>query len=86
MAERRQYFSRLEKSLLGELMCNHKDVLENKKNDYKTIQKKNKTWESLLEQFNFQSAVPIGFKTVKKCWKNVKARAKKQERGESGWR
>jgi hypothetical protein len=39
MAEARQYFSQLEKSLLTELVPKHKDLLENKMNDYKTIQR-----------------------------------------------
>ena len=56
MAECRHYFSQLEKSLT-ELVRKHKDLLENKKNDYKTIQQKNKTWEALSEQFNSQSGV-----------------------------
>ena len=79
MAEARQYFSQLEKSLLTELVRKHKDLLENKKNDYKTIQQKNKTWEALSEQFNSQSGVTKrDSKQLKKCWENVKARAKKQ--------
>ena len=79
MAEARQYFSQLEKSLLTELVRKHKDLLENKKNDYKTIQQKNNTWEALSEQFNSQSGVTKrDSKQLKKCWENVKARAKKQ--------
>ena len=38
MAEGRQYFSQLEKSLLTDLMRKHKDLVEKKRNDYKTIQ------------------------------------------------
>ena len=50
MAEGRQYFSQLEKSLSTELVRKQKDFVENKKNDYKTIQQKNKVWEALSEQ------------------------------------
>jgi hypothetical protein len=57
MAEGRQYFSQLEKSLLSILVRKHKDLVENKKNDYKTIQQKINTWEALSEQFNSQSGV-----------------------------
>ena len=79
MAEYRHYFSQLEKSLLTELVRKHKDLLEDKKNDYKTIQQKNKTWEALSEQFNSQSGVTKrDSRQLKKCWENVKARAKKQ--------
>ena len=38
MAEGRQYFSQLEKSLLTELVRKHKDLVEKKRNYYKTIQ------------------------------------------------
>jgi hypothetical protein len=91
MAEARQYFSQLEKSLLTELVRKHKDLLENKKNDYKTIQQKNSTLEALSEQFNSQSGVTKrDSKQLKKCWENVKARAKKttgerEEGGEVNW-
>jgi hypothetical protein len=57
MAEGRQYFSQLKKSLLTKLVRKHKDLVENEKNDYKTIQQKNNTWEALSEQFNSQSGV-----------------------------
>ena len=52
MAKGTQYFSQLEKSLLTELVRKHKDLVENKKNNYKTTQQKNKAWEALSEQFN----------------------------------
>ena len=50
MAEGRQKFSQLEKSLSTELVRKQKDLVKNKKNDYKTIQQKNKVWEALSEQ------------------------------------
>ena len=52
MAKGTQYFSQLEKSLLTELVRKHKDLVENKKNNYETTQQKNKAWEALSEQFN----------------------------------
>jgi hypothetical protein len=79
MAEARQYFSQLKKSLLTKLVRKHKDLVENEKNDYKTIQQKNSTWEALFEQLNSQSGVTKrDSKQLKKCWENVNARAKKQ--------
>jgi hypothetical protein len=79
MAEARQYFSQLEKSPLTELVRKHKDLLENKKKDYKTIQQKNNTWEALSKQLNSQSGVTKrDSKQLKKCWENVMARAKRQ--------
>ena len=45
-------FSQLEKSLLTELVRKHKDLVENKKNNYKTTQQNNKAWEALSKQSN----------------------------------
>ena len=57
MAEDRQYFSQLKKLLLTELAQKHKDLVENKKNNYKTTQQKNESWEALSEQFSSPSGV-----------------------------
>ena len=87
MTESRQYFSPLEKSVITELVPKHKDILENKRNDYRTIQQKNRVWEDLSEEFNSQSGVSKrDSRKLKKCWENIKSRAKKQlakEKGES---
>ena len=78
MSQSRQYFSQLEKSLLTELVGRHKEVLENKTNDFRTIHQKNTVWETLSEEFNSQSGVTKrDTKQLKKCWENIKARAKK---------
>ena len=78
MSQPRQFYSELEKTLLIELVGKHKDVIENKKNDYKTIRQKTLAWEELAQEFNSQSGVTKrDSKQLKKCWENVKARAKK---------
>ena len=71
MAECRQYISQLEKSLLTKLVRKHKDLVENKKNDYKTIQQKINTWEALSEQFISQSGVT---KRDSKLFKNLRVK------------
>ena len=79
MSESRQYFSQLEKSLVTELVRKHKDFIENKKTDYRTIKQKNSAWEALSKEFNSKSDVTKrDSKQLKKCWENLKARAKKQ--------
>ena len=50
MSQPRQFYSELEKSLIDELVGKHKDVLESKKNDYKSIRQKNIAWEALSEE------------------------------------
>ena len=78
MSQTRLYYSELEKSLLTELVGKHKDVIENKKNDYRTFNQKHKAWGALSEEFNSQSAVTKrDAQLLKKCWENVKTRAKK---------
>ena len=80
MSESRQYFSQLEMSLVTELVRKHKDFIENKKNDYRTIKQKHSAWEALSKVFNSQSGVTKrDSKQIKKCWGNLKARAKKRE-------
>ena len=57
MPQIRQYFSELEKSLLTELVAKHEDVIESKRNDYKSIQQKSKAWVTLTEGFTGQAGV-----------------------------
>ena len=60
-------------------MRKHKDILENKWNDYRTIQQKNRVWEDQSEEFISQSGVSKrDSRQLKKCWENIKFRAKKQ--------
>ena len=41
--------------------------------------KKNRVWEDLSEEFNSQSGVSKrDSRQLKKCWENIKSRAKKQ--------
>ena len=51
MSQTRQHFSELEKSLITELVAKHKNVLESKRNDYKSIKQKTMVWETLTEEF-----------------------------------
>ncbi len=77
----RQYFSELEKSILTELVDKHKRVLKCKRNDFRTVKqkkKKNDSWVGLSEEFKSQSGVKTwDSKQLKKCWENIKFRAKK---------
>ena len=77
MSQTRQYFFELEKSLLTKLVAKHTDVLECKRNDYKSIKQKTKEWELLAEEFNSQAGVnKRDCKQLKICWENMKSRAK----------
>ena len=53
MSQCRQCFPQLEKSpLRTKLVAKHKDVLESKINDFRTISQKNALWETLSQEFN----------------------------------
>lgn len=79
MSQNSQYFSELKKSLLSELVNRYKDVLEAKKNHYRTIKVKNDTSETVAENFNSQSGVTRrDSKQLEKCRKNMDIRAKIQ--------
>ena len=57
LSQTRQYISELEKSVITELVAKQKNVIESKRNDYKSIKQKNMAWETLAEQFNCQMGV-----------------------------
>ena len=78
MSQAREYFSELEKSIITELVAKHENVIEVKRNDYKTIKQKDMPWEALTEGFNCEAGVTKQkSKQIKKCWENIKSRAKK---------
>ena len=57
MSQTRQYLAELEKSIITELVAKHKNIIEAKRNDYKTIKQKNMACEALTEEFNCQAGV-----------------------------
>ena len=80
----KHFFSVYEKSLLTEFVMEYKDILENKKNDSKSIELKNSTWNLLAEQFNSQVGVQTrDCKQLRKCWENIKSRAKRLSKEQS---
>ena len=61
------------KQLVGKIIEN----LENKKNDYKTINEKNLTWKLLSNEYNsYEHVEKRTDKQLKKCGENLKTRAK----------
>ncbi|XP_006010335.1 myb/SANT-like DNA-binding domain-containing protein 3 isoform X1 [Latimeria chalumnae] len=74
-----KHFSKMEKSILFSLVEKHRAVLESKRSDARTISQKQKTWLLLGEEFNTQpGVVRRDPKQLRKCWENMKARAKKR--------
>ena len=52
--------------------------MESKKNDYKCIKAKSEAWTKVADNFNSQNGVvKRDVKKLKKCWDNIKSRAKK---------
>lgn len=70
-------FTALEKETLYELVEKYKEVIENKKNDGRMIEKKEKTWQLISKHFNARHGVSTRTTTqLKTCWKNLKKKAK----------
>jgi len=70
-------YTEFELNLLKELVGKRIDILENKKSDYKTINEKNLTWKLLSNEYNsYEHVKKRKDKQLKKCWENLKARAK----------
>uniref|UniRef100_A0A673MUS6 Myb/SANT-like DNA-binding domain-containing protein n=1 Tax=Sinocyclocheilus rhinocerous TaxID=307959 RepID=A0A673MUS6_9TELE len=72
-------FTSHEKNLLYQLMEQYGTIIEDKKTDNMTIKKKEDAWVQLTADFN----ASVGIKdkrdvnSLKACWKNLKAKAKK---------
>ncbi|XP_028678413.1 myb/SANT-like DNA-binding domain-containing protein 3 [Erpetoichthys calabaricus] len=73
-----RHFSELEKGVLLSLIDLHRAVLESRKGDAGTVLRKQRTWQLLAQEFNAHPCVfQRDAKQLRKCWENIKARAKK---------
>ncbi|XP_041081626.1 myb-related transcription factor, partner of profilin-like [Polyodon spathula] len=76
-----RHFSELEKRVLLGLIERHRSVLESRKGDAGTVLRKQRTWQQLGAEFNGHPCVfHRDAKQLRKCWENIKARAKKTAR------
>ncbi|KAK3871749.1 hypothetical protein Pcinc_023126 [Petrolisthes cinctipes] len=75
---RRKWFIPLEKTVLATLIEQHKEVVESKKRDGASNREKEKVWEVIAGQFSAHpSTQPRTSRELRRCWENMKARAKK---------
>lgn len=76
---RSKNFSETEKVLLLDIIkeTNTVDLIQNKKNDYRTIQQKSLAWDTILSSFNSQSCQTRTLRQLSTLWKDLKQRAKK---------
>ena len=71
-------YSEFEKSLLIELVDKYKGIIESKKCDAKSIKIKSNHWDIIAGEYNANSQVTKrDASKLKKCWENMKSRAKK---------
>jgi len=76
---KRIFYTEFETDLLKELVNNRIHVLENKRSDFKTINEKSLTWKQLANEYNsFENVNTRTDKQLKKCWENMKNRAKQK--------
>lgn len=82
MDSKKVIFSDSDKEILINLVMKYKDVLESKKTDALSINKKKATWCKLSAEYNSIHGVrPRDVKQIRKCWENLKCKWKK-ERGQ----
>ncbi|KAK7079631.1 myb SANT-like DNA-binding [Halocaridina rubra] len=75
---RRKWFIPLEKKILTALIEQHKGVVESKKRDGASNREKEQVWEVIAAQFSAHpSTQPRSSRELRRCWENMKARAKK---------
>lgn len=73
MEKRKVNFSEEERALLLDLVARHKAIIENKKTDAVSVERKRKEWEAIEREFNSQHSVhPRTWQQLKKCWENLK--------------
>lgn len=72
-------FSTFEKMLLTEVMEEFEAIIEDKRTDSSTLEKKEGNWVRLAERFNGSTGIKEtrDRSQLKACWKNLKAKAKK---------
>lgn len=76
--QRASNFSSFEKNLLLVLMEEFGKIIEDKKTDSVTSEKKEQAWAALAEKFNGATGIKEARDKgqLKGCWKNLKAKAK----------
>lgn len=75
---RRKWFIPLEKTILTALVEQQKSIVESKKRDGASNREKEKVWEVIAAQFSAHpSTQPRTSRELRRCWENMKARAKK---------
>ncbi|KAH7939883.1 hypothetical protein HPB52_018719 [Rhipicephalus sanguineus] len=66
-------FTDEERGVLTDLVNKYREVLENKRTDAVSLQRKQRTWDQLASEFNSRQNVhPRTAKQLKKCWDNLK--------------
>ena len=80
MASRKKsVYTDLEKNLQTRLVEKSKSVIECRKNDSRSLKAKATAWEKITAEYNKHPQVnERDVKQLKKCWDNLKSKAKKQ--------
>ncbi|KRT86896.1 hypothetical protein AMK59_1831 [Oryctes borbonicus] len=71
------HYSEQEKLFLVQLVCESKDIIENKKTDSMTLRDKNQRWKEICEAYCHQGFKTRTPKQLKKLWENIKQRRRK---------
>jgi Myb/SANT-like DNA-binding protein len=69
-----------ERQHLRQLVQKYKSIVENKKTDAVSNDRKKKTWEQITTEFNAQGSSNRTTASLQRCWENLKSRTKSDVR------
>lgn len=79
-------FTAGEKDILVELVTKYKNIIECKETDVSSLNAKLQAWIRLSTEYNCNQGVsPRDVKQLKKCWENMKRKAKEEDAREKKW-
>ena len=78
MKQRGQNFSSLDNEIFLEIVKPYVSIIETKKNDQSTLEKRRRAWSNILLEFNSTSSSIRSLNQVKDLYKRLKIKAKKE--------
>ncbi|KYN50134.1 UPF0439 protein C9orf30 like protein, partial [Cyphomyrmex costatus] len=76
-SKRAKNFTDIEKSDLIDKIFRYRDIIENKQTDNTTIEKKNKAWTDITNEYNENRIIIRTERNLRSCWDNIKRDTRK---------
>lgn len=78
MDKKKVNFTEVERALLIDLVGKYSAVVENKKSDAVSVNRKKAAWRKIEQEFNSRHGIiPRSEKQLRKCWENLKEKFRK---------